>query len=92
MWDDAINDLEERRKKSRLGGGQARLDKQHEQGKLTARERIEILIDKDTFVELDDLVESRIDDFGLDKKRVMEKLTDEWFLLLQKILRLLEEH
>ncbi len=70
MWDDAINDLEERRKKSRLGGGQARLDKQHEQGKLTARERIEILIDKDTFVELDDLVESRIDDFGLDKKRV----------------------
>lgn len=70
MWQDAINELEELRSASKLGGGQDRIDKQHSQGKLTARERIDALLDKGSFVELDDLVESRINDFGLDKKRV----------------------
>ncbi len=70
MWKEAIEQLDTYREKARLGGGQDKLDKQHLQGKLTARERIDILVDKGTFVELDDLVESRIDDFGLDKKRV----------------------
>lgn len=69
-WNEAIADLEERRKRARMGGGQASVDKQHEKGKLTARERLEILFDEGTFVEIDDLVESRIDDFGLEKKRV----------------------
>lgn len=69
-WDDAIKELDERREKALLGGGEARIEKQHKSGKLTARERIEILMDKDTFVEVDNFIESRIDDFDLDKKRV----------------------
>ncbi len=71
MWIDAINDLENRREKAALGGGQLKIDKQHGQGKLTARERIEILLDKNTFVEVNDFVESRIDDFDLDKRRTL---------------------
>lgn len=69
-WDEAIKDLEERRGKASMGGGQLKIEKQHEQGKLTARERIEILLDKGTFVEVDGFVESRINDFDLDKRRV----------------------
>lgn len=68
-WNEAIEDLESRRSKAKLGGGQAAIDKQHEKGKLTARERLDILFDEGTFVEINDLAESRIDDFGLDKKR-----------------------
>ena len=70
MWKESIEKLDAYREKARLGGGQARIDKQHQQGKLTARERIDVLLDKGTFVEVNDLVESRIDDFGLDKKRI----------------------
>lgn len=69
-WDEAIQELDSRRKKALIGGGQARIDKQHQTGKMTARERIDMLLDKDTFVEVDGFVESRIDDFDLDKKRV----------------------
>ncbi len=69
-WNEAIDDLESRRRAAGLGGGQTAINKQHEKGKLTARERLDLLFDKGTFVEINDLVESRIDDFGLDKKRV----------------------
>lgn len=69
-WDEAIQELDTRRGKAVLGGGQLKIEKQHQQGKLTARERIEILFDKGTFVEVDGFVESRIDDFDLDKRRV----------------------
>lgn len=69
-WEEALHDLDDRREKAALGGGQLRIDKQHEQGKLTARERIDILLDKGTFVEVDAFMESRIDDFDLDKRRV----------------------
>ena len=69
-WDEAILDLEKRREKAKLGGGAARIEKQHLNGKMTARERIDILLDKDTFVEVDGMIESRIDDFDLDKRRV----------------------
>ena len=69
-WDEAIRDLDNRRKKALTGGGQSKIDKQHQSGKLTARERIEMLLDKDTFVEVDSFIESRIDDFDLDKRRV----------------------
>lgn len=69
-WEEALKDLDERRSKAALGGGQAKIAKQHEQGKLTARERIETLLDPGTFVEVDGFVESRIDDFDLDKRRV----------------------
>ena len=69
-WNDAIKDLEERRRKAALGGGQSRINKQHESGKMTARERIEVLLDEGSFVEVDGFIESRIDDFDLDKRRV----------------------
>lgn len=69
-WNDALRELEERRNKAEMGGGQLKIEKQHNQGKLTARERLEILFDKDTFVEVDNMIESRINDFDLDKKRV----------------------
>lgn len=69
-WDDAIKELEERRRKAALGGGQSRINKQHEAGKMTARERIEVLLDEGSFVEVDGFIESRIDDFDLDKRRV----------------------
>lgn len=69
-WNEAIKDLDERRHKVKMGGGKLKIDKQHEQGKLTARERLDILFDKGTFVEIDGMIESRIDDFDLDKRRV----------------------
>ncbi|MHB1469289.1 MAG: carboxyl transferase domain-containing protein, partial [Solirubrobacteraceae bacterium] len=47
-----VEDLEARRAQIKLGGGQEKVDRQHEQGKLTARERIDLLIDDGTFVEL----------------------------------------
>lgn len=69
-WTDAVSNLEDRRGKAALGGGQQKIDKQHAQGKMTARERIEVLLDEGTFVEVDNFIESRIDDFDLDKRRV----------------------
>ncbi len=70
MWKDSISALEKKRSKMLQAGGRERIEKQHMSGKLTARERIELLFDEGTFVETDNFVESRIDDFGLDKKRV----------------------
>ena len=49
-----------------LGGGQARIDAQHKRGKLTARERIDVLLDGGSFVETDMYVEQRCADFGMD--------------------------
>lgn len=69
-WEEANKELDRRREKALLGGGQNRIDKQHASGKLTARERIEMLLDPGTFVEVDGFLESRIDDFDLDKRRV----------------------
>ncbi|MDP3480691.1 MAG: acyl-CoA carboxylase subunit beta [Desulfoprunum sp.] len=50
-----------------LGGGQKRIDKQHSQGKMTARERLEHLFDRGTFIELDAFVKNRCTNFGMDK-------------------------
>src|SRR4051812_50224626 len=47
-----VDDLEERRERARLGGGEEKIAKQHEQEKLTARERLDLLIDEGTFIEL----------------------------------------
>lgn len=69
-WNEAIKDLNIRREKSKLGGGESKIAKQHEKGKLTARERLELLFDEGSFVEIDNFVESRIEDFGVGKKRV----------------------
>ena len=64
-----LQELEERRERARLGGGQHRIDAQHGRGKLTARERIEILLDEGSFEEFDMFVEHRNTDFGMDKKK-----------------------
>ncbi len=61
--------LEELNKEARLGGGQERIDRQHEAGKLTARERIDLLLDEDSFIEIDRFVKHRSSDFGIDKQR-----------------------
>ncbi|MBR4696716.1 MAG: methylmalonyl-CoA carboxyltransferase, partial [Selenomonadaceae bacterium] len=53
-----------------MGGGQSRIDKQHEKGKMTARERIEKLFDENTFVELDMFMKHRCTNFGQDKKEL----------------------
>ncbi|MCC6712686.1 MAG: methylmalonyl-CoA carboxyltransferase [Candidatus Dadabacteria bacterium] len=63
--------LEEKEKEAEAGGGEARIKKQHESGKLTARERIDILLDKNTFVELDKFVVHRCTDFGMDNKKFL---------------------
>ncbi|HML95031.1 MAG TPA: acyl-CoA carboxylase subunit beta [Thermodesulfobacteriota bacterium] len=63
--------LEEREKEAEAGGGEARIKKQHESGKLTARERIDLLLDKNTFVELDKFVVHRCTDFGMDSKKFL---------------------
>ena len=60
-----LQQLEEKRNKARLGGGRKRIDAQHGRGKLTARERIELLLDPDTFEEWDMFVEHRCTDFGM---------------------------
>ena len=57
------------RENSQLGGGQTRIDKQHSQGKLTARERIELLLDEDTFQEIGMFVTHRSTSFGLDEQK-----------------------
>ena len=64
---DIIRQLEEKRQKARLGGGQRRIDSQHKKGKLTARERIELFLDPESFEEWDMFVEHRCTDFGMDK-------------------------
>src|SRR4051795_5746594 len=61
--------LERRRAESELGGGEARLKAQHEKGKLSARERLELLLDEGSFVELDRFVVHRSTDFGLENQK-----------------------
>ena len=65
------NHLREMRAKSRLGGGQARIEAQHKKGRLTARERIELLLDKGSFREVDAFVEHRTHDFNLDEQKFL---------------------
>ena len=59
-----LAELEERRKIARLGGGEKRIAAQHARGKLTARERLEVLLDPGSFEEFDTFVEHRCADFG----------------------------
>ncbi|MCG7391293.1 acyl-CoA carboxylase subunit beta [Microvirga sp. ACRRW] len=67
---DILERLEERRAQARLGGGEKRIEAQHARGKLTARERIELLLDKGSFEEFDMFVEHRSTDFGMDKAKI----------------------
>jgi propionyl-CoA carboxylase beta chain len=65
-----IEQLEAKREGARMGGGQRRIDAQHGKGKLTARERIEVLLDEDSFEELDMYVEHNCVDFGMDEAHI----------------------
>jgi len=66
---DILQELEGRREVARLGGGQTRIDAQHSKGKLTARERIDLLLDEGSFEEFDMFVAHRCTDFGMEKQR-----------------------
>jgi acetyl-CoA carboxylase carboxyltransferase component len=66
-----IDELYELREKAKLGGGQKRIDSQHAKNKFTARERIDMLLDEDSFEELDMFVTHRCTDFGLEKERYL---------------------
>jgi propionyl-CoA carboxylase beta chain len=67
---DILRRLEEQREAARLGGGRRRIEAQHRKGKLTARERIEVLLDPDSFEEWDMFVEHRSHDFGIGEQKV----------------------
>ena len=66
---DPIQKLQELRERSLLGGGKDRIEAQHQKGKLTARERIDLLVDPGTFVEIDRFVTHRCRDFGMDSEK-----------------------
>ncbi len=65
-----VKRLEEMRRAAELGGGQSRIDAQHKKGKLSARERIELLLDPGMFEEWDMFVEHRCHDFGMDQQSI----------------------
>ena len=67
---EVLEELEIRRDRARAGGGTARTEAQHKRGKLTARERLELLLDENSFEEFDMYVEHRCIDFGMEKTRV----------------------
>lgn len=66
---DILMQLEERRETARMGGGQRRIDAQHARGKLTARERVDLLLDEGSFEEFDMFVTHRCTDFGMEKQK-----------------------
>ena len=68
---DKVSELIELRAKARLGGGEKAIEKQHDQGKYTARERISMLVDEGSFEELDMFVEHRCTNFGMESKKFL---------------------
>jgi propionyl-CoA carboxylase beta chain len=64
-----LDELEQRRAQARAGGGERRIESQHAKGKLTARERLDLLLDEHSFEEFDMFVEHRSHDFGMEKQR-----------------------
>ncbi|MEO0205909.1 MAG: carboxyl transferase domain-containing protein, partial [candidate division WOR-3 bacterium] len=68
---DKLKHLEELEKQALLGGGEARIKAQHDKGRLTARERIDLLLDKGTFRETDRFVTHRCTDFDMDKQKIL---------------------
>ncbi|MEP4703914.1 MAG: carboxyl transferase domain-containing protein, partial [Hyphomicrobiales bacterium] len=67
---DILSELEERRETALLGGGEKRIARQHERGKLTARERIDLLLDEGSFEEFGMFVQHRSADFGMENKKI----------------------
>ncbi len=70
LWHSRAQQLLALRERAETGGGARRMEKQKAAGKLSARERLELLFDAGTFVEVGELVEARINDFGMDARRV----------------------
>ncbi|MCF8119770.1 MAG: methylmalonyl-CoA carboxyltransferase [Deltaproteobacteria bacterium] len=68
--DDKIKELKSRNLEAEMGGGEKRIEQQHQKGKMTARERIAYLLDEGSFQELDKFVVHRCQDFGMDKKKI----------------------
>ena len=68
--EDKIKELESRNLEAEMGGGEKRIEQQHNKGKMTARERIDYLLDEGSFQELDKFVVHRCQDFGMDKKKI----------------------
>jgi propionyl-CoA carboxylase beta chain len=66
----SLEELERRKRQSELGGGEDRIERQHREGKLTARERIALLFDPGSFQEMDQLVVHRSKDFGMDRQQI----------------------
>ena len=66
-----LQELLEKRNQAKLGGGEKRIEKQHEKGRYTARERIDLLLDEGSFEEFDMFVTHRCKDFGLEKQRYL---------------------
>ncbi|MFT5197291.1 MAG: acetyl-CoA carboxylase carboxyltransferase component [Cellvibrionaceae bacterium] len=71
MSDPKAEKLQEMRALSQVGGGEARMEKQRKQGKMAARERIEVLLDRGSFHEIDSFIEHRETNFGMDKKKFL---------------------
>ncbi|MEL6203138.1 MAG: acyl-CoA carboxylase subunit beta [Pseudomonadota bacterium] len=65
-----LDELQERRATARMGGGQTRIDAQHAKGKLTARERLDVLLDHGSFEEFDMFVQHRCSDFGMEQTKI----------------------
>src|SRR5262249_4855623 len=68
---DPIARLEQLEARALIGGGEERIARQHAQGKLTARERIDLLLDAGSFVELDKFVTHRCRDFGMEEQKIL---------------------
>ena len=77
----SMNKLKSLRNQMKEGGGEKRIEAQHAKGKKTARERIDLLLDKGSFQELNGMMVNRHTDFGLDKDKIMG---DGWWLDLAK--------
>ena len=73
-----IKELEKRKQAARIGGGEERIKKQHAKGKLTARERLEILLDDGSFEEWGMFVEHRAVDFGMDEQKIPGRWSGNW--------------
>ncbi|MGB9808361.1 MAG: carboxyl transferase domain-containing protein, partial [Thermosulfidibacteraceae bacterium] len=69
--EEKLKELQQLNELAELGGGKDKVEKQHKEGKLTARERINILLDKGTFVEIDKFVVHRCTHFGMDKQKIL---------------------
>ena len=69
--EDKIKQLLEKRELAKLGGGQKRIDSQHKKGKLTARERLDLLLDEGSFEEFDMFVSHRCTDFGIENEKYL---------------------